>query len=570
MATVTNNKVGQPTQNNIQPVKIGNNMAMNSANNTKITNNTTPKANTGSNLSPGPNPANTNNNNLSNLAMLQNNGNNINNKLSNRLNNVMKNSDSNVPKAESTSSSLMDKINSIGTNARNFIKNTITPAQNNKPSALNTNADSKADSGYIIYVGIFIAIIILIALYFFSKSFTVGRILDKMKLYNTFLEITNYNFRINKDGERPLKSVSVASSYNACHSGSQMIGYTDASILQQILRCGARYIELNIFSDKYGPDAIPVVDNGYKQGEWKLMLNTTSFESAIKTLATNAFRHLDADGGSPNYKDPIFLALNLSTGYNIHCLDKMADILAENLGTHLLEPKYAYQFNSNIHNIKMNELEGKIVIFASSGYEGSKLEELINGTWTDYTESSVEPFTDDIDVPLSKIEAVLTKKKGKLAKHRQHQNNNRINDDLGVDDLDAKAVKLSAILKKEFNLAKLKKENYQDTVDILSPTTSLDNDETALTAPKILRITSKQLDSPGFDKNRIIDHNKNGLTIIVPHMEGDYITTNYNPNIGWELGCQFVAMNFQVPDENMDTYASKFKQAGIIPIDINQ
>jgi hypothetical protein len=55
-----------------------------------------------------------------------------------------------------------------------------------------------------------------------------------------------------------------------------------------------------------------------------------------------------------------------------------------------------------------------------------------------------------------------------------------------------------------------------------------------------------------------------GLTIVVPQKEGDFLTTNFNATNAWELGCQFVCMNFQKIDKNMDIYVNKFKNKAFV------
>jgi hypothetical protein len=42
------------------------------------------------------------------------------------------------------------------------------------------------------------------------------------------------------------------------------------------------------------------------------------------------------------------------------------------------------------------------------------------------------------------------------------------------------------------------------------------------------------------------------------------LNTNYNPILAFELGCQFVAMEFQYIDGNMDYYITKYKQKSFI------
>ena len=69
---------------------------------------------------------------------------------------------------------------------------------------------------------------------------------------------------------------------------------------------------------------------------------------------------------------------------------------------------------------------------------------------------------------------------------------------------------------------------------------------------------------PTYNKQSLIDYNRTGLTIIVPHQEGDFWNTNFDPTIPFELGCQFVAMEFQYIDSNMDMYITRFKDKSFV------
>jgi hypothetical protein len=498
----------------------------------------------------------------------------------------------------------MKQINSALDNTSNYLKSLTTSStpkpQNNKQSGKENNTTKSKSipepmmyvtDNYIIILGLFIAFITLVLLYFFSKTFNVGRVKEKMKLYNLYQKISDFEYRQSESGTLALKDVQVASAYNAANMGSQMLSYTSEHILTQVLRSGARYIELNIFSSKFGQDGIPVIDGGFKRGEWKLMLNSTTFEQAIITIAQNAFKPLESEGGAPNSGDPLFLALNLSTGHNIYCLDKVADILVDYFSDKLLEAKYAYQFNNNVQDIKMNDLQGKVVIFASSGYEGSKLEELVNSTWVDETNggnelllpmSTSEGFTSDELNTIKKVmdKRVMNKKDKVFGQNKQYLNSVDLNSvDLNSVDitnpatdneLEDKSVKLSEVIKREFgnDLAKNRKtrnaDKFQD-VDIELPTVD-DSSDPHSTTPNIIRISASIFSNPGFDGTRLKNHNKTGITIVVPHVEGDYLTRNYDPTQAWDLGCQFVAMNYQEIDENMDTYITHFETKAILPI----
>ena len=59
----------------------------------------------------------------------------------------------------------------------------------------------------------------------------------------------------------------------------------------------------------------------------------------------------------------------------------------------------------------------------------------------------------------------------------------------------------------------------------------------------------------------IVDMNKNILTIVVP--DEDFFSFNYNPRDVWFSGAQFVAMNYQTPDDNLKTYQHFFAKRAI-------
>jgi hypothetical protein len=78
------------------------------------------------------------------------------------------------------------------------------------------------------------------------------------------------------------------------------------------------------------------------------------------------------------------------------------------------------------------------------------------------------------------------------------------------------------------------------------------------------RLYYKDIITPGYDTTKLIDFNRNGLTIIVPNKEGDFYSDNYDSTRAVALGCQFIAMNFQTVDSNMDYYITKFKSKSFI------
>ena len=508
------------------------------------------------------------------------------------------NSNKSASSADSSGESIFSKIqNTINNNLARL--NTATENKAKKKLQVEAEKAAQGSTGagesdldmsrviigenYMLVMGVTMALVLLVLMYLLSKTFNVGRALERIRMYELYQKITNLSMKVN--GDLRLKQVHVASSYNSCHSGYQMGSYTSEEILKQVIKSGARYIEFNIFPSKYGQGAIPIISNGYRNGQWKLMLNTTTFEAVVKTVAENAFRVADKLGGAPNPNDPLFLSLNLSTGHNIPCLDLMADIILDYLHTYLLEPKYAFQFSTDIQNIKMSDLQNKVVILASPGFEGSKLEELINSSWIDETNPANNPNilvgTEGFKVnkkadPIEEIENTVKSESRQAVGRKSGVRSSRGGNVPSRANL-PKGLSLDKEIEDEFReeLAETEdddgeesgaRESMADVKDTADAVYSALNEGTARKNPRIIRISAEVFNKPGFDGDRIKRHNENGLTIVVPHIEGDIFTNNYNTDRAFELGCQFVAMNYQVIDEPMDGYITKFEKKAILPI----
>jgi len=81
---------------------------------------------------------------------------------------------------------------------------------------------------------------------------------------------------------------------------------------------------------------------------------------------------------------------------------------------------------------------------------------------------------------------------------------------------------------------------------------------------RMRRLLYSELTKSGFNKTELIEFNRQGLTIIVPHEEGDFWNSNYNPVIAKELGCQFIAMEYQYISKEMDYYITLFKNRSMV------
>ena len=394
--------------------------------------------------------------------------------------NSLKSNASNTNQNSNVNKNMSKKLNAPEVNnikKELAINNTINAYKSNTKNNENikTTKEEMVEYGniitnnYLLLLGITSALIICIIIYFLSETFRVNRTLDRMLSYQGFQRITSIDYI--KLGELRLGDMYVSSAYNASHSGYQMYDYTSKKIVLSVLQSGARYLEFNVFNSTFGDKAYPVVSMGYKQGEWKMMISDTPLESIFEIIADNAFKVNDKVEGVFNPDDPIFIGLNLNTNSNLSCLNLIAFLITKYFRDRLLPNDYSFQNSDGIADIKIAELMGKVVFFASDGFQGSGLEEIVNYSW-DNTDNN--------------------------------------------------------------------------------PNHSMQ------------RIHYSKLNEPGFDELKLIEYNKTGLTIVVPHDEGDFYNTNYIPTKALELGCQFIAMEFQYIDSNMDMYITKFKEKSLI------
>jgi len=406
----------------------------------------------------------------------------------------------NTPPAGSNTPSVSNKNNSKSSNSIPN-NNIVAPSINNKSkkSTTITNNNSTANdaesfqtakeeggvyevvsTNYMLLIAIASALLIILIIYLFSQSFRVGRTVSNMSIYQGYQQISSLN--VDSSNTFTLGDYHIASAYNAAHCGYQMYDYTSENIVLSLLQSGVRYLEFNIFNSEFGDKAFPVVSMGYMVGEWKMMVSDTPLETIFETIKNNAFKISEGTEGVNNPDDPLIIGLKLNTNSNLNCLNLIAFLIVKYFGKRLLDSKYSFQQNDNIAGIPISKLVGsnnsggKVIIFASDGFQGSGLDEIVNYSWDNINNN-----------PHHKMQRLL----------------------------------------------------YNDIIE------------------------------HGFNKHSLIDFNKTGLTIIVNHVEGDFLNNNYDPTVPFELGCQMVAMEYQSVDSNMDIYMKNFKYSSFVLKDDN-
>ena len=124
---------------------------------------------------------------------------------------------------------------------------------------------------------------------------------------------------------------------------------------------------------------------------------------------------------------------------------------------------------------------------------------------------------------------------------------------------------LEEIINYSWNYPKLKRLHYKAVDDEFEGKTVASS-----TSPTSPTSTTSKLQTDVDKTKSIIEYNQlkkfnmSGLTIVVPQKEGDFVTHNFDATNAWSLGCQFVCMNFQKIDKNIDIYVNKFKNKAFV------
>jgi hypothetical protein len=318
-----------------------------------------------------------------------------------------------------------------------------------------------------IIITLFVIVILYIS-YKLSKSYRVSKLLYDMSVMDGYVLV---NSQLNKDKELKLCDFYIASAFRPYLGPNQYLEYIDLSITEKIITNGVRSIYVDVFNDNMGEFAEPVISTGVKNGQWKLSLNSVTFEDLCKLLSTTIFN----PGYVNNFEDPFILMLNLNVNGNLNSLNKMRDIIYKHFKRYLLSNKYTYG-KVNIAQEPIKYLKKKLIIFSSDGYQNSELDEFINYSW---------------------------------------------------------------------DKASLKKISYE-TLD-----------------PTVINSSVIKLDS-----HTLKNYNKNNLTIVTPKEDfslSGIFTTNYEPSYFWDSGCQIVCLNYQLIQDHLDTYLTKFKTDSFVP-----
>lgn len=369
---------------------------------------------------------------------------------------------------------------------------------------------NKLSSNLRAYLLFAIPIIILLCYFIYKYNFNSrkSQALSNMDYKKSLkLEKLPNCYEVDQSMQYKLCDYYISSSYMTPCVGNQHYDYLSTDMISEVIQSGARYIQLPICEADISPQAIPVIATAQYGQKVITSLNTLDVKATLNIIRTNAFK---LNNKSTNYPFIIHLLLNTNNAYT---LGELGTNIRETIGDLLLDvPTYQ---KYPIFLEKLCKLLGKVIIFATPEYQGTKLEPYITPTknmFETYHYSELNPLALPTNI------AYTNTYNNKLSSKQQDKSNQ--------------------IFKQKFPSLDYIIQNS----DSIGASILKDKD--------IL--------------NNLTQFNKVGMTLVKPQTPSDVISNNYDPSDAVYYGCQFIAMNFQINDDNMKNYLKIFNKNSFI------
>ena len=293
----------------------------------------------------------------------------------------------------------------------------------------------------------------------------------------------------------------ISSSFNSALIGNQKKDYLSLEFFEEVLKTGARYIELQINPSTTEEFPEPIVGTGELNNNWGNSINNLKLSDVFKAIRIHSFNT------TTNYPLIIYIDFN---SRNSFLIKRVGELIESYL------PKYAlktHNYHKNPFTVEsMCKFNNKI-IFLSSLPDNF----VIESTFKNYNMPTLG-FVKRIHA--SDIQQYISKTYNDVENQENEENEDTsriVSNSLSSKQLDAEDTKF-------YNTFK----TIEDILESVKPGFSFYD--------KLIELKFK---------NPLLYFNKVGITIIIPHNKEDIFTLNYEPNLYWDNGCQICAMNFQ-------------------------
>jgi hypothetical protein len=417
---------------------------------------------------------------------------------------MMKNTNSRI---SNTASALAKSIVKTGADTK---ANEMTNTAQIYITDIKNRIKNKLSSNLRMYIIAMIPVIILLCylIYKYKINYRTLSALNNMD-YKSKIELEKLPqcYELDQTMQYKLCDYYISSSYMTPCIGNQHYDYVSAEMITEVLQSGARYIQIPICEADVGPQALPVIATAEYGQKLITSLNTLEVKSALTVIRGNAFK---INKKMLNYPLIIHFILNTNNGNTMNIL---ADNIREILGDLLVDVPTYQKFPIFLE--KLCNLLGKVIIFATPEYQGTKLEEFVVPTKNMFENYH---YTELGSISIPANSAYTKEYNNKLSTKQQTKNNELFK---------KKVPSIDYVIKNS------------DTVGA-----AILNDNEIL-----------------FN---LTQFNKVGMTMVKPLQYNDVISTNYDQSEAVYFGCQFITMNFQINDDNMKNYLKIFTNSSFI------
>jgi hypothetical protein len=402
----------------------------------------------------------------------------------------------------------VSKLSTMVDNTKSNILKSETSINLFKFDQLKTLITNNMSYGLRVYFVIIVPVIILLIYIIYKYNFKnrIGEIINdiKSKTKSENKKQLQQCYQLDITMQFKLCDYFISSSYMSPCIGNQHFDYVSTDMITHVIQSGARYIQLPICESDVTLNALPVIGTCQYGQRIISSLNTIEIRETFNIIRNNAFILNNTD---INY--PMFIHLILNTN-NKFTLNTITNHIKAVFGDVLLPVKNYKTFPIFLE--KLCNLLGKVVIFATMEYKGSTLEELV--------------------IPLDKLFQIY-----------HYSELDKINLSAGDIFTNIYNSKLSSKEQTESNKAfKMKYSSIEDIV-------------------KNVDTVGKNIMNDKEILNNLASFNKVGMTLVKAQNPEDVISSNYNFNNALYYGCQFITMNFQINDNNMNNYLEVFKDS---------